>query len=186
MSDAAEAPAKKKKGKLPIVLALVLVLGGGGFFMMKKGAKPAEAGHTVAMGEEEIPLEPEFLVNMADGRTYLRTKISVKLRKDYKKEDFAKHVGEVADAVNICLKTTDVKDTQTEPQMKRLKRRLAEAVNKALGGMPAEGAEGHGKTTEVDLSKKKDPHEKPGDIPDDWDSLEGPVLKVLFASFATQ
>ncbi len=185
MSDAA--PAKKKKGKLPIVLALVAVLGGGGFFMMKKG-KPADAAHTVAIAEEEVEIEPEFLVNMSDGRTYLKTKIAVKLRKDFKAEEFGKHKVEVADAVNICLKGTDPKDTVAETDMKRLKRKIAAAINKALGGAPgAAGGAGHGKTTEVDLSKeKKGAHEGPGDIPEDWDSLEGPVLKVLFASFATQ
>lgn len=184
-----DAPVKKKKGKLPIIIALALVLGGGGYFKMKSGAKAAEAPHTVAMGEEEVDLEPEFLVNMSDGRTYLRTKIAVKLRKDAKKEDFVKHIKEVADAVNICLKTTDPKDTVTETQMKLLKRRIATAINKSLGGPDlgaAKAEAAHGKTTEVDLTKKKEDSHKTPEIPEDWDSLEGPVLKVLFASFATQ
>ena len=187
MSETAEAPVKKKKGKLPIILALALVLGGGGFFVMKGKGKPPEKTHTVAIAEEEIDLEPEFLVNMSDGRTYLRAKIAIKLRKDYKAEEFAKHAKEIADAVNICLKTTDPKDTNTEAQMKRLKRRLAAKINAALGGMPAAEGESHGATKEVDLSKKKKPHdEEKAEIPEDWDSLEGPVIKVLFAAFATQ
>ena len=190
MSDTpAEAPAKKKKGKLPVIIALVAILGGGGFFMTKKKG-PDKAAHTVEIAAEEVPLEEEFLVNMSDGRTYLRTKIAVKLRKDYKPDEWAKHALEVADAVNMALKTTDPKDTNTEPQMKALKRKIAASINKALGPVKKEGAEeSHGKTTVVDLDKKKSDKEHGNsetDIPEDWDSLEGPVLKVLFASFATQ
>lgn len=187
-----EAAPKKKKGKLPIIIALVAILGGGGFFMTKKKG-PEKAAHTVEIAAEETPIEDEFLVNMADGHTYVRTKIAVKLRKDYKPDEWAKHAIEVADAVNMALKSTDPKQTNTEADMKKLKRRIAASINKALGPV-ASAEEGHGggegKTTVVDLEKHKGEKEHGKDeapeIPADWDSLEGPVLKVLFASFATQ
>lgn len=192
MSEAAAAEPKKKKGKLPIIIALVAILGGGGFFMTKKKG-PEKPAHTVELAAAETAIPDEFLVNMSDGRTYVRTKIAVILRKDYKAEDWEKHAIEVADAVNMALKATDPKQTNTEADMKALKRRIAASINKAIGGSDAhaEGGEDapEGKTTVVDLDKKKKEKESGHDedeIPADWDSLKGPVLKVLFASFATQ
>lgn len=187
MSAATDEKPKKKGGKLPIILALLLVLGGGGFFVMKGKGKPKPAT-TIAISDEEVELESEFLVNMADGRTYLRAKIAFKLRKDFKKEEFEKAKGEVADAVNIALKTTDPQETRTEADMRRLKRKIAAAVNRSLGSAKPEEPEkpAEGGTKEVNLAEKKPPEGAKEEIPEDWDSLKGPVLKVLFVAFATQ
>ncbi|RYG64438.1 flagellar basal body-associated FliL family protein, partial [bacterium] len=162
MSEAAAAAPKKKKGKLPIIIALVAILGGGGFFMTKKKG-PEKAAHTVELAAAETPIPDEFLVNMSDGRTYVRTKIAVILRKDYKPEDWEKHAIEVADAVNMALKTTDPKRTTSEADMKALKRKIAASINRALGPGEEHGPEGgeatEGKTTVVDLDKKKEKKE---------------------------
>jgi hypothetical protein len=57
-----EAPQGKKKGKLPVIIALVALIGGGGFFGMKMksgGPKKVE----IKAGAPE-PLDKEFLVNL--------------------------------------------------------------------------------------------------------------------------
>jgi len=198
MSDAPDAaPKKKKGGKMPVIIALVAVLAGGGFFMMKsKGGKEEKKESEIKIAKAEVALPDEYLVNMADGRSYVRCKISLKVKEGFDPHDIEAHTGEVSDAINMTLKGTDPKDCDTAEGMKKLKRRMAAAINAIL---PAHGDEGggdshdekkSGPTTSVKLKdKKKEEHSDHGseeEMPPDWDSLHGPVLKVLFVAFATQ
>ena len=199
MSDAPDAaPKKKKGGKMPVIIALVAVLAGGGFFMMKsKGGKEEKKESEIKMAKAEVLLPEEYLVNMADGRTYVRCKIALKVKEGFDPHDVEAHTGEVSDAINMTLKGTDPAECEKPEGMKKLKRRMAAAINAIL---PAHGEEGggdshdekkSGPTTSVKLKdkKKKDDHGDHGDeeeMPPDWDSLHGPVLKVLFVAFATQ
>lgn len=196
MSDAPDAAPKKKKGKLPVIIALVAVLAGGGFFMMKsKGGKEEKKESEIKMAKAEVILADEYLVNMADGRSYVRCKVALKVKEGFDPHDVEAHTAEVSDAINMTLKGTDPKDCDTAEGMKKLKRRIAAAINAI---MPAHGEEdggdSHGEkksgpTTSVKLKdKKKEEHSDHGDeeMPPDWDSLHGPVLKVLFVAFATQ
>lgn len=196
-----EAP-KKKGGKMPIILALVLMLGGGGFFMMKKGGKPVKP--EIKLGKEEILLPDEFIVNMLDGHTYVRAKIGLRGTEKFKAEEALSHNAEISDVINSILKTTRPDEIITEAQVKKLKIRVAAALNKifidAEPKKPGEGksdakkdsksaeestnAEG-GSNTEKKGDDKKSKGAEPK-IPDGWDSAEGPILKVFFKALATQ
>jgi len=183
MSEAAEATTKKKS-KLPMIIMLVVVIAGGGFFATKgKGDKKEPE---VKLGAIE-PLG-EFLVNLADGRTYLRTEISVQVAEGKsvaikgKSPDFTV----ARDAVISTLKSKSLKQISTPAGMDALRRELALAINRA---MP--------KDEEADDKKKK---KKKSDGDDDvledvapedreypeWDSDTGPALKIYFTNFATQ
>ena len=174
--------------------------------MMKgKGDKKDKKEITIVMGEEEFELKDEFLVNMVDNTTYVRCKIALKFKKGIVEHDVEAHKGEISDAINLTLKATDPKETSTLEDMKKLKRRIAAAIN-AVMPLPhgeaekekekeaekdkADSEKKPKKTEEVKIKKHEEPAEenkpKEPEIPEDWDSLEGPVLKVLFLSFATQ
>ena len=193
---------KKKGGKMPIILALVLMLGGGGFFMMKKGGKPVKP--EVKLGKEEILLPDEFIVNMLDGHTYVRAKIGLRAKEGFKGEEVLSHNAEISDVINSILKTTRSDEVITDIQVKKLKSRIAIALNKifidAEPKKPGEEKEAPKKedksaeesTNSVDgaVGERKVDDKKPKraepKIPDGWDSAEGPILKVFFKALATQ
>lgn len=178
MSDAAP-EVKKKKGKLPIILVLALVIGGGGFFMMKsKGGAPKEPA--VKLGA--IEQLPEFLVNLKGGTTYLQTEIAFHLKDGYKKEDLDKGMPAVRDAILMTLSGKGLNEVSTEKAKAKLKREIAGAVNQVLMELnPPPGADKKSK-------KEPDDEQRVGEEPEhpEWDSDEGPVLKVYFTKFATQ
>lgn len=177
MSEAAEAP-KKKKSPLPVVLALVLVLGGGGFFMTQGKSAPKEDKSVIKLAKEETPLEEEFLVNMADRNTYLRAKITLRFAENFEAHKLEENKGAIEDAIVRVLKTTRPEETVTDQQMFTLKKRIAESINHVLG--EGEGGEESGKVTQI--RRKVDETE----LPPDWASNQGPVLQVFFNSFAIQ
>ena len=208
MSDAPkeEAAGKKKGGKLPIILALVLMVGGGGFFMMKKNGGPKEKPKT-KLAKEEVLLSDEYIVNMADGRTYVRAKIGLKTKEGFKAEEIISHDAEISDAVISILKTTSPNDIVTEPQVKKLKMRIAAALNKIFkeaepehdkeeesdskkkkkkGDEEEEGDKEHSKSKKAKKDEDSHGDEEEVEIPEGWDSAEGPVLKIFFKSLATQ
>ncbi len=191
MSEAVET--KKKKSKLPMIIMLIVVLAGGGFFATKgKGDKKEPE---VKLGAIE-PLG-EFLVNLSDGRTYLRTEISVQVADG--KSAGAGGGGHGAgadftvarDAVITILKSKSLRQVSTPEGMDALRREIALAINRA---MPKD--EEHADEKKSDKKKNKsDKDEAPElleDLPPDerdhpdWDSETGPVLKVFFTNFATQ
>ena len=191
-----EAAPKKKGSKLPIILAVVLMLGGGGFFMSKKGGKPAKP--EIKLGKEEILLPDEYIVNMLDGRTYVRAKIALRGSDKFKAEEAVTHNAEISDVINSILKTTRPDEVVTDVQVKKLKIRIATALNKIFkenepkkagekkqepkaANKPDE-ASADNASTNTEAKKPKD-EEK---IPEGWDSAEGPILKVFFKALATQ
>ena len=189
MSALAAAPtdaAPKKKGKLPIILALALVLGGGGFFMMKpKGKKVEEPKHALILAEKETELE-EFLTNTSSSSNYVRAKISVRLEKSYKEEKFIASMGDVRDAVLAIFNATSPVDITDASKRPLLKKRLAEAINTALEG-ELEKPEAEGEGDPHAPKRKGKEHEKPTlEASADWDSDSGPVLQVRFSALATQ
>ncbi|MCO5297974.1 MAG: flagellar basal body-associated FliL family protein [Fimbriimonadaceae bacterium] len=197
--EATEEVKKKKGGKLPIVIALVAVLAGGGFFMMKaKGGKHEPP--PLKLGAIE-PLK-EFLVNLKEGNVYLRTEIALHFKEGFKKEELDKSLPAVEDAIVTLLGARSSTEIRTLDGKAKLKRDLAEAINKVLeaaekAAHPEEAAEEEpaAKDGEKQTSDKKDPkagkeakhdEEPPKDLHPDWDSQTGPVLKLYFTSFATQ
>ena len=196
---------KKKGGKLPIILAVVLVLGGGGFFMSKKGGKAGKP--EIKMGKEEILLPDEFIVNMADGHTYVRAKIALQAKEGFKGEEALVHNAEICDVINRILKTTKPDEVGNEDSVKKLKVRVATALNKIFKQYePKEESKDDKEDTKKDKKKKSDEEsskkdETQGDekkmdkkkdeesgkeIPEGWDSADGPILKVFFKALATQ
>ena len=193
---------KKKGGKMPIILALVLMLGGGGFFVMKKGGKHPKP--EIKLAKEEILLPDEFIVNMFDGERYVRAKIGLRAKDGFKGEEVLSHNAEISDVINTILKTTKSDEIITEAQVKKLKNRIATALNKIfLDEEPKkpgeEKAEPKKDAAPTDEPKAGDEataaDNKAGEkkakavgpkIPEGWDSAEGPILKVFFKALATQ
>ncbi len=175
MSEEVKESGKKKGGKLPMIIALVAVLGGGGFFMTKgKSAKKEKPA--IELGE--IQTMPEFLVNLRDGGTYLRTEIALQTKKGLEKEAFDKMLPTVRDSIITTLTSKSLEEVRTVEGKEKLKKEIAKAINDNAD----EPESKDDKDDKGSDSKKK----KLIEIHTDWDSQTGPVLKVFFTSFATQ
>ncbi len=183
MSEAAATEAPKKKGKLPIILALALVLGGGGFFMMKGKGKKEGPKPALVLAEKECELE-EFLTNTSNPANYVRAKISVKTTKEYTEEKLKNNMGDVRDAVIGVLNATSPNDITDAAKRPALKRKLAEAMNTALEG-PLEEKKSDAKD-EVPKRKGKQTEKPTEEASEDWDSKTGPILQVRFGALAMQ
>jgi flagellar basal body-associated protein FliL len=198
MSEAA-APVEgaKKKSKLPIIIALVAVLGGGGFFMMKgKGAKKEKPA--VKLGPIS-DIKDEFLVNLRDNNgVYLRATVSLQFADGTKAEEVEKSMPAIEDLINARLRTKSVAEIKTLEGTQTLKREIATDVNAILSEDKSKDKEAD-KSDKSDSSDKSDKSDKSDEkskdsekgkkeskVPEGWDSAEGPVLKVLFRSFAWQ
>ena len=175
--------APKKKGKLPIILALALVLGGGGFFMMKGKGKKEEHKTALVLAEKECELE-EFLTNTANPSVYVHTKLSVKTTKEYTEEKLKGNMGDVRDAILGVLNSTPPAEITDAAKRPALKKKIAEAINTALEGplveKPREGGD------EPPKRKGKETEKPTEEASEDWDSKTGPVLQVRFNALATQ
>jgi flagellar FliL protein len=178
MSEEAKEPVKKKGGKLPIIIALVAVLGGGGFFMTK--GKPAKK-EKPAIELGEVQTMPEFLVNLKDSNTYLRAEVALQMKKGIEKEKFDKMLPSVRDAIITTLTSKSIDELRAPDGKDKLKKEIAKAVNEACDDSE-EKEESADKSDSSDSKKKK----KLIEIHTDWDSQTGPVLKVFFTNFATQ
>lgn len=198
MAEAAKEAAPKKKGKMPMILALVVMLGAGGFFGMKLGGGKEKQEPKIELGEI-VPLG-EFLVNLNDGRTFLKTDIAVHVAKDQHLEageggggghggGAAEPPAPVRDAVIAVLTSQDL-STVTSPAGKAaLKKAIAKAINAAVPHHDEESKDKKGDTKKgAKATKGHDDHgEGKEEVVDEtWDSQSGPVLKVYFTSFATQ
>lgn len=195
--------AKKKGGsKLPMILALVVVLGGGGFFMMNKGKAEEPEEPPIELGAVE-DLGGEFLINLRDGRTYLKCTIAAHVAKDGHVSD---PTGDekgghgkgdasyaIARSAVIELLSSKTMDELTQPDgLKHLKRELAAAINARL---PHEEDKDEKESDDKSKKKKKKEDEEedhghgPAKIDHEWldelgwDAEEGPVLKIYFTDF---
>lgn len=192
----AAAEGGKKKGKMPMIIALVVVLAAGGFFGSKMGgskekkAPPIELGEIVSLGE--------FLVNLSDGQTFLKTDISVHVAK-------GQHLAEpsggghgakeeppapVRDAIIAVLSSQDLKTVSTPEGKLALKKALAAAINAAVPhkeeGEDKEKGDKEEKGHKKKKSKDHGEEEEEEILDETWDAQHGPVLKVYFTNFATQ
>jgi len=162
---------KKKSGKkkLLIVLILLLLLGGGGagaFFMLGKKKDDAKSGEGEHLEEEHphlvfAPLEPPFIVNLADSGSYLKATIYLEydLERAKKMElDLAASAGHgsggsgggdkgppklegilkikeplIRDVIIRVLSAKTVDEARATSQRDALKGELVEAINDAVG-----------------------------------------------------
>lgn len=189
--------AKKKGGKLPIILVAVLVVAGGGFFAMgKKDAPKKPAEPEVKLGAVQS-LGGEFLINLSDGSTFLNAEISVQLdAKGHISDPAAAGGGEhsgkteatysiARDAVNMVLAGKSIEDLTKPGGLKILKREIAAAINHAVH--PPEEPTAEEKKKQEHEEKKGVNHDE--GIDHEWleelgrDSEKGPVLKVFFDKF---
>ena len=178
-------PAPKKKGKLPAIIMLAVLLGAGGFFGMKMRAPHnKQKAPEVKLGE--ILKLKEFLVNLADGKTFLRTEMSLHLKEGVKIDDGGATEGGgspemamIQDAIIAVLTSKTAREVGTLDGKRQLQRDIAAAVNNELNQFEAEKA-----------GKPAPSVEKLGAAPSakhpDWASDTGPVLRVYFTNFATQ
>ncbi len=183
--------AKKKGGKLPLMIGLVLliiglsvagkvVLGGKKEETKKtskhkkssddeetKADKKGEAsahGESASNSDEEeeesdseppeeyIALDPEFTVNLSGGGDhYLRTMISLGVKKGYTKAQLEHHIAPLRDQIIQILSTKDIKTLNSPDGKKKLKKELLKKLNKCF-------------------------HEEKGRV----------ILEVCFTAFATQ
>ena len=193
---------KKKGKKLPVILGLVLILGGGGFFMMKGKGKDQKKEPEIKLAKVEIELKDEFTINLSDGMTYARFKVAFLPKEGFQTATFDAHAGEVADAVITVIKSTKKDETLTEAHLTAMKLKIAAKLNKIFKEEEHKEEEPEsdkdkktmkkGDEGEVDShgkKKKSSQGEEPAkkeEIPEGWHSAKGPILKVFFKAFATQ
>jgi flagellar basal body-associated protein FliL len=182
MSEEAKTEAPKKKGKLPVIIVLALVLGAGGFFGMKARGGGKVEKPPIKLGKVEK--FEEFLVNLRDPNSYVRTTLSLQFVDTFDVKKLEESTPAIRDAIITTLSTRGAREVATLEGKRALKRDLALAINTVL---QADEKEAH-----KEADKKEDEGEKKADkkekvvVHEDWDSQTGPVLKVLFTNFATQ
>lgn len=199
MSEAAEKEPKKKKGKLPIIIVAVLVLGGGGYMKMKGGGKPVVPPIELGAPASIVEIKDEFLVNLSGGNNYMKAKISLLPKKDAKKEEIEHLMPILVDTIYTRLRKTSLSVLNGPDGVALLKRQLAQDLNYQIEQFEhkeAPPAEPPKKKKGKHVEEEPEVEAKPAEItklpPDselehpDWDSDEGPILKVLFTSIATQ
>jgi flagellar basal body-associated protein FliL len=200
-----EAP-KKKKGKLPIILVLVLVLAGGGFFVMKGKGKKAPPPVALAPTASIIEIKEDILVNLYGTETYLRCKIQLHPAKDAKKEHIEHALPLILDTIYARCRKTTLAGISSPEGLSLLKRQLCSDINWQLEKLE-EATEPPKDDAKAEKEKKKGKkgkdeaadEENPDVMPEvsklpkledlehpDWDSDEGPILKIYFTSFASQ
>lgn len=169
-----------KKGKLPILIALVVVLGGGGFFGLKMaGGKPKAEVETLKLGDTAHVLSlGEFMVNTTDSEAFLRATVFLHMADKTALFEAAGGHGETTsvealapyvDAVREVLATQKRKDLSAVDGENRVKLRIAKAVNELYRKRNPEGS--------AHLPKPD------GKEHTDWHSTDGPVLVVYFSDY---
>lgn len=182
-----EAPpeAKSKSPKLLIIVLLAVVLAGGGFFGLKI-MKAGKDGKSERLKVGKIITLQEFLVNLADQQTYVRTDIALGVAEGA--EIHAPGGGgneegddpRVRDSIILILSAKKPGELATLEGKAKLKKEIIAAVNKLLGhGEPDEGSETADNHTDSPEKKSKSGEDKE-------EAKRGPVLEVYFTSFATQ
>ncbi len=190
--------AAPKKGKMPVIAAVAVVVLAGGFFFFKGGGEEAEEPEIKLGHAEEVG---EFLVNLDDGVSYLSTKVTVHMADGETIIHGDGHGGggpdpAVMDAVIQVLTSKSLEEVSSVEGKDRLKQELAYAMNHAIhashgdeGGKKSKKKKKDDHDDEEEEDSHGDDHGLPKDFePEnpDWDSDEGPVLKVYFTSFTTQ
>lgn len=207
---------KKKGGKLPIIIALVVVLGAGGYFATSKKKGPEKPvkevpklGTVMDLGEFTVNIG-------GSASSYLRAKISVHLDSKAAAGGGDGHGGgggadpSLQDVVVQILSEQSAEDILSSEGKNLLRRRLAYELNHRMHQVhPAEEKDKkeEEESKEKDKEKSKDDeegHDKESskdeehgdghggtpwlDKPEypDFDSDEGPVLKVYLTDLAVQ
>jgi flagellar FliL protein len=182
-----EVLAQPKKGgppKMLIVILLAVVLAGGGFFGMKiMGAGKAKKPEKLKVGA--VMQLKEFLVNLADQQTFLRTEIAlgiaekaeIKAAGEGKESKEGGDNPQVRDAIIMILSAKKPSELATLAGKERLKSEIIQRLNSLLG---------EPKENPASADKQTDSPEKQSHSGKKSEENHGPVLEVYFTSFATQ
>ncbi len=130
-----EAPAPAGKSKMPIFMAIGIVVAFLAAFLVAKQmmAKPSKLPEKPEVGAHVV-LE-EFLINLADPTNdrYLKTVIALGLKKGCTEETFKEKVPPTRDAIVMCLSAKKLADVRTPEGKVKIKDEIKAAVNKAIG-----------------------------------------------------
>jgi len=212
MSDAAGE--KKKGGKLPIIIGLVVLLAGGGYFGLKGGKKEEKPKKEAPKLGAVMDLG-EFTVNLKgnNGANYVRAKVAVHCDPTIDAAHGAEsYAAPLQDVVITVISDYSLEDLLTAEGKAELRRRLAYEMNHRMHLVhPHEGEEEEESKDEEkekdgeeskDGEEAKDEHAEEShgdghgdghgtpwlDEPEwpDLDSDKGPILKIYLTDFAMQ
>lgn len=193
--EATEPNGPKKKGKLPVIIAIVVILFGGGFFgmKMKGGGKKIKPEIKLAGGEKAVVEIEEKLYNLADRETFLRVTMALHPKDGYVVTKIAEQLPAIEDTILRVVSDKMPDDVVGSQNLKTLKVEIVEAVNKLLQAADAEHEKEPAKDHKAE-DPEKDAHPKEPVKPakpekpkhPDWDSQDGPILKLYFRAFAIQ
>lgn len=193
------AEAKKKKGKMPIVIALVVLIAGGGFFGMKAKSGGGPKKVEIKAAAEAVALDKEFLVNLSGGaNSYLRAEVAFELREGFKKEDLDANLPAVRDAINQIFRSKSMQEVSST-QTAALQKEIGQAVNAILishmkeedkkAQADFEKAAHEAKTPDAKADEKADGKKADSGKAEEAEAFAcpaGPILNVYFTSFTTQ
>lgn len=132
---------------LIVVILLVLIAGGvvAAFWFMDTGGEPAATAGAAADGVQTSYIEnPQYLdlgtfvVNLADGRRYLKTSLQLLLDEEQAKEFLSVREAEVKDLVVAELQTLNAEQLRDPKERELLKQRLIRKISSLL---PVKGRE---------------------------------------------
>lgn len=212
MSDAPAAEGGKKKGgKMPMIIGLVVVIAAGGYFGLAKGKggekeKPKKEAPKLG-GVTELG---EFTVNVKSGATFMRAKVAVHFDKSIDATHAEEYIPPLQDVVIDVLSDQNADEVLTLEGKQILRRRLAYEFNHRMHLVhPHEGEEKEEEKEEEKDGEKKEGEEKSdkkdehaddhggghgkGHTPwldeaewPEFDSDKGPILKVYITDLAMQ
>ncbi|MBX3097166.1 MAG: flagellar basal body-associated FliL family protein [Fimbriimonadaceae bacterium] len=199
---------KKKGGKLPIIIGLVVVLAAGGYFGLNKGGKKDVKKEPEAPKLAAIMDLGEFTVNLKGGSNFLRAKIAVHTDATIDAAHGAEsYAAPLQDVIITVLSDYTMEQVLSPSGKNELRRRLAYEMNHRMHLVhPHEGEEeateeetkegdkeGEGKDTKAD--EHGDSHGGGHGSGKPWleepkfpelDSDKGPILKIYLTDFAMQ
>lgn len=131
----ADAPPKKKKGKLFLVLGILLALGGGAaWYFTSSGTKPVEHNEDKPKPPVFVTLET-FTVNLqaeGGGEHYLQVGVDLKVA-DSTVVDLVKlHMPEIRNGVLLLLSSKSAEEIANLEGKQKLSAEIQEQVNKPL------------------------------------------------------
>ena len=186
-----------KKGKMPVMIALGVVLLGGGFFGFKMvGGGGEQEPPPIKLGDATHVLNlGEFLVNTSDGKTFLRATIGVHLADGTalfhveggghgSSEPGFEMTAPYTDAVRAVLRRQTLRQLMSEDGERAIKIQIAAAVNEVYGRSNHEEEDGHDEeAAEGEHPEDEHAEEEPEIIDESWHSQTGPVLIVYLTDY---
>jgi flagellar FliL protein len=133
---ASDAEASAPKSKMPIFMAIGIVVAFAAAFLVAKQmmAKPSKQPEKPEVGTHVVL--DEFLINLADPTNdrYLKTTIALGLKKGVTDEQFKEKIPPARDAIVMCLSAKKLADVRSPEGKMKIKEEIKADVNKAIGG----------------------------------------------------